>query len=50
LHKTEHVLGAMIDLVHQKENLVFVGFPIGHIGSTLERGRITIKTLVERHL
>jgi hypothetical protein len=31
LHETEHVLGAMIDLAHQKENLVLVSFPIGHI-------------------
>ena len=31
LHESEHVLGAMIDFVHQKKNLVLVGFPIGHV-------------------
>ena len=31
LHETEHVLGAMIDLVHQKVNLFLVNFSRGNI-------------------
>jgi hypothetical protein len=31
LRETEHVLRAMIDFMHQKENLVLLGFPIGHV-------------------
>jgi hypothetical protein len=31
LHKAEHVLGAMIDLTHQKMNLLLVSFPLGDI-------------------
>jgi hypothetical protein len=37
LHETEHVLGAMVGLTHQKMNLFLVRFPLGGILSHAEK-------------
>ena len=43
LHETEHVLGAMIDLTHQKVYLLLVSFLIGHILSNASKQTSSIK-------
>jgi len=43
LHQTEHVLGAMIDLAHQKLYLLLVSFLIGHILSNASKQTSSIK-------
>ena len=43
LHETEHILGAMIDLAHQKAYLLLVSFLVGHILGNASKQTSSIK-------
>src|SRR5258706_13574091 len=48
LHETEHILGAMIDLSHQKVNLLLMSFLVGHILSNAKKQTSSIRLRCQR--